>query len=193
MRISLVTAPSGDVITTDEAKDHVEEVTAANDTKIAAMVAAAVARLDGRDGILGRALLSQTWDMKLDAFPDEDEISIPLPPLQSVTSISYVDGNGDTQTMSTDDYVVDTATQPGVVALAYSKSWPVARSQRNAVTIRFVAGYGAAGAVPAPIKHAILLMVGEMFENREDSIVGLSYAPTRAVDQLLFPYRVLTP
>lgn len=189
MRLSLHEPPSVTPITLDEAKAHLRETSTAQDAQITAFIEGVVSQLDGPDGALGRALCTQTWDIVIDGFPRCDAIEIPLPPLQSITSITYVDQDGATQTMPAADYIVDTASKPGVVALAYGKSWPSARAQRNAVTIRFVAGYGAAADVPAAIKDAMKLLIGDRHANRE----GGPAAFNAAADNLLFPFKVLRP
>jgi len=185
MRLSLFSAPTGDVVTTAEAKAFLRYTESDRDTEIDGFLSAAVGRWDGPNGVLGRALLTQTWDMKLDAFPDDGEpIQIPLPPLQSITSITYVDGEGATQTFDSANYAVDVASQPGVISLAYGASWPVTRDQRNAVTIRFVAGYGAAAAVPAPIKDGIKMQVDAKFYQRGEQSLLLA-------DDMVFQFRML--
>ena len=136
-----------------------------------------------------RALVTQTWDLKLDGFPSV--IRVPRPPLQSITSISYIDSNGATQTWAAANYSVDTSSQPGRIEPAYGISYPTLRGVPNAVTIRFVAGYGAAAAVPQSVKQAILLFVAHLYENREPvSPAAMSPVPM-AFDALLWPHRML--
>jgi uncharacterized phiE125 gp8 family phage protein len=91
--------------------------------------------------------------------------------LQSVTSIIYVATDGTSTTLATTEYQVDATTEPGRVAPAYGKIWPVTRAQMSAVTVVFVAGYGAASAVPDLIKTAMRLLVGCWYEQREPSKV----------------------
>lgn len=186
MRLQLFIAPSEMPITLAEAKSHLRETEADQDTQIEDFIKGATSLLDGRDGILGRALCTQTWGLLLDGFPAASAIEVPLPPLQSITSVTYVDQGGVTQTMPAADYIVDTASQPGVLALAYGKSWPSVRPQRNAVTIRFVAGYGAAAEVPPAIKDAMKLIVGARHKDR-DAGSGLS----EAAESLLWPFRIV--
>lgn len=194
MRLRLVTGPAAQPVSVAEAAAHVEVIGSAHDAKLGAMLGAALAHVDGRDGVLGRALITQTWELLLDGFPACEGLEIPLPPLQSITSIKYVDPDGVEQTLEASRYIVDAASQPGVVTRAYGQAWPAERRQRNAVTVRFVAGYGAAGAdVPAPIRHAMLLMVGDLFENREAQITGTIVTQNPAVDRLLFPYKLVRP
>lgn len=123
---------------------------------------------------LSRALITQTWSLKLDAFPD-DAIQIRRCPLISVSSIAYLDTNGASQTLSSSVYVVNNHGEPGLVTLAYGQTWPTTYDQNGAVTITFTAGYGSYPvSVPERAKQAIRLLAAHWIENREDSVQGPS-------------------
>lgn len=141
--------------------------------------------------VTGRAFITRTLVYKLDAFPScESEIRLPRPNLLSVASVQYIDTNGDTQTFSSSDYSVDTASLPGRIILGYGESWPSTRSQPNAVTITYTAGYGPARSdVPETIKAAIKLKLADLYENREASIVGTSHTANPALEALLWSER----
>lgn len=190
MPFALSTAPVVEPVTTTELKAHLRVDGTDEDTLIASLGVAARQHVEEETR---RALVTQTWVLKLDEFPGsgDAEIRLPRPPLQSVTSVQYVDGNGDTQTWSSSLYVVDTADTPGNISLAYGESWPSTRAQKNAVTITYVAGYGAASTVPDALKAAIKLLVGHYYVNREEAVTGTVVARLGAVDALLAPYRVL--
>lgn len=140
---------------------------------------------------LRRSLIEQTHDWSLDAFPVE--FAVPRPPLISVTSVTYVDTAGASQTLSASIYRVDTAAEPGRITPAYGEAWPSVREVTNAVIVRFKAGYGtAASAVPEPIRQAMLLLIGEMHERREQALVGTSIVSVPfGVKELLSPYRAM--
>lgn len=194
MWLAPVTPPAEMPVTLAEAKDHLRVLTGAEDGLITGLVAAATQHLEGRSGILGRALVTQTWDMRLDCFPRRvgGRIELPMPPLQSVTWIKYIDGNGDEVELPTSEYVVDAQHMIGRVRPAYGLQWPTALDDEGAVRIRFVAGYGGAAAVPVPIKQAILLLVGHWWINRE--AVGQAGGPhALAVEALTSPFRVHAP
>lgn len=148
---------------------------------------------------LHRALVTQTLDLYLDAFPvwpNErfGDRCIRMPPLQSVASITYLDTDGATQTLSADQYLVDAKSQPARIAPAYGCSWPSTREQNNAVTVRFVAGYGAAANVPGCIKNWMLMRIKTLWDNRGQIVVGtngLAQIPPSFVDSLLDSERVL--
>ncbi len=141
-----------------------------------------------------RAYLTQTWDLWLDSFPSGGCIRIPLPPLQSVTSIKYYDTANVEATMAIADYFVDDKSEPGRLSLAYGKSWPSTTLRPvNGVCIEFVAGYGnAAAAVPKKVKQAMLLLIGHWYVNREAALTGaVSKEIEFAVHALLWMDRVV--
>lgn len=127
----------------------------------------------------GRAFMTQTWDWQFDIFPwDAIWLELPKPPLVSVTSITYLDTAGDTQTWAASNYVVQPYAGPrcrnGRVALGYQKTWPVTLAQAGAVTVRFVAGYASAAAVPQLLKSAMLLDLSTLYAERENLVKGIS-------------------
>lgn len=187
MGLTLVDVPSTEPVTLAEAKSHLRVTGADDDTLITALI---VGARQATENFTHRALITQTWDLTLDAFPDE--ITVPLPLLQSVTSISYIDGNGASQTLASTEYTVDAKSEPGRIVPAYGKSWPVIRNIINAVTVRFVAGHADAAAVPQAIKQALLLQIGHLYEHRESVNIGSSVTELpMASEYLLWPYRVL--
>lgn len=134
---------------------------------------------------LGKTLLSATWELKLDAF--ESEIELKMGPVQSITSIEYVDPDGVTQTLASDQYQFDRA---GRLKPSYGNSWPSTRCQFDAVTITYVAGESSTSGISADIKRAMLLIIGAADINREDNITGtmISEIPNSA-RHLLAPHR----
>lgn len=166
----------------DVRADTIRIVDDSQDDTIDALILAATEHFDGKDGILGRALVTQKWELTLDRFPCASEIKIPLPPLRSVESITYLDTNGDEQTLATTVYAVDTAAEPGVVSLKYGQTWPSTLCQRNAVTIAFTAGYGVAEDVPERVRSAVKLKAADLFYQTQDN--------DKSIDALVFGLRV---
>ena len=200
MALRIVTPPPVEPLSLSETKTflRVEANDAETNTEIGAMIATARANLDGSAGWLNRALVMQTWDYTLAEFPAR--IDIPLPPLREVVSLSYVDGDGATQALvaGTDYVVIDRGdVSPSRIEPAYGKAWPQTRVQSEAVTLRFSAGYAPSGSpedyvenVPAPIKHAMKLMIRDLYDQRSDFVAGRGITPVGAVRRLLAPYRV---
>lgn len=187
--LSVVTPPTVEPVDLSEAKNHTRVYHAEEDSYIEGRIEPARRWCEN---YTRRAFIHTTLDLFLDEFPS-GPIELPRPPLSSVTSVSYVDQNGVTQTWSSSLYVVDSASLLPVIVPAYGERYPTTRTQRNAVTVRYVAGYGAAGSsVPADIRHAILMLVAQMCEHREPEVTGTIVSQVRfAVESLLGPYRVL--
>lgn len=195
MALRLITAPTVEPISLAEAKAHLRVDTTDDDALIPIYIGAA--RVDCEEWA-GRAFVTQTWELVLDKFP-VDEILLPRPPLQSVTSIKYDDAAGVEQTLATTEYTVDTASQPGWV-VPVTGGWPIATFEGiNSVRIRYVAGYIMTNSpadltenIPASIKAAILLHLGRLYDSREDVIVGttVTQLPIGTAEYLLRPYRV---
>ena len=192
MGLTLIQAPSEEPITVEEAKasPSLRITTAANDTDIGTLIATA---RDTAETITRRAFVTQTWELVLDGFPSGG-IVVPLPPLQSVASIKYIDDNGDQQTLNPLLYAVDTDSEPGLVVPAYGETWPSTRDEVNAVRVRFVAGYGSKDNVPEAIKTWIKMRVGTLFVNSTTIVTGTIVEALKRdyVDGLLDPYRVIT-
>ena len=196
MALKLITPPAVEPVTLVEAKKHLRVDHSDDDTFIGALITAVRTHLDARDGWLGIALVEQTWELHLDAFP-ADEIELPFGPLQSVSSVKYDDDDGNEQTLSAStDYTVDLISKRGWVLLSPDASWPSTFDGINAVRVRFVTGYPVVGGVattPAAIKAAMLLMIGALYEHRENVVIGSQpFVLPNAAESLLstYTYRV---
>lgn len=108
-----------------------------------------------------RAIVSRNWVLKMDSFPS-DEIELRMPPVSTVVSITYVDSDGDSQTLSSSVYETDLASAPARIVLGEGQSWPEAACVPNAVTVTFTAGY-ADGDLPFTLKQACLLAAGSLY------------------------------
>lgn len=163
--LSLHTAPTLEPITLDEARKQCEVTHLTHhDAYLTTLILAARRLVELR---LNRQLMTATWNLVLDRFPcGIDPILIPYAPLASITSITYLDSDGTSQTWSSASYRVTTTREPGRVVPVYGGSYPATRATTDAVTVRFVAGYTSAANVPAGIKAAILLLITHWFENR---------------------------
>lgn len=165
-------------VTLSEAKAHLRVDHEIEDALIAGFIEAAVAYLDGWHGVLGRAIVTQTWELVLPAFPSCG-IRLPLGPVSSVESIAYLDADGESQTLAEEVYTLDGER----VVLAAGASWPTTAVAPAAVTVRWIAGDEAC---PAPLRHAILAVAADMYEHRSAAI---SRATHDAVWPIVAPYR----
>lgn len=157
------TAPSIEPVTLAEAKLHLRVDSTSDNDLITELISTT---RQWCEGYQNRAYIEQSITAKLDSF--SDIMSLPMPPLISVTSIKYYDTNGDQQTLSSSYYDVDTTSEPGLITLAYNQTWPTVRGIHHAIEIIYKAGYGdEASDVPEHIKSVIKLLVGHFYEHRE--------------------------
>lgn len=188
----LITEPATEPVSLEQAKAHLRVDSSDEDDLIEGYLYSA---RDWAETFTRRALITQVWDLKLPDFGG-DSMELPMPPLQSVSSISYVDTAGDSQTLSSAYYTVRTPTGPhaphGRITLNYGYTYPSTQGVPEAVTIRFTAGYGDDEAdVPATIRTAIKQYVAELYKEREQSIVGqgpVQKAPA-TLERLLWQFR----
>ena len=145
-----------------------------------------------------RALATQTWDLILDEFPSgSDYIEIPLPTLQSVTSVKYINSAGVSATMtaSLSGYYADTDSEPGRVCLSYCVMWPTfTEYPYGAIRIQFVAGYTgtAPNVIPYKTKQAMYMLTSYMYENRLPSAQNVDQEFKNAIENLLDANKIYT-
>lgn len=152
-----------------------------------------------------RQLITATLELWLDTWYEPgifrcenglERQRMPRAPLGTITSIKYRDGNGVEQAWASDQYVWDVAsggdnTQRAEVLPVYGITWPTLRQMARAVKIQFTAGYGAAfSTVPAPLRAGMLLLVAEMYERREETIIGIIQSTNaQTAEKLWWPFR----
>lgn len=159
MALKLITAPATEPVTLAEAKLQcsIDADLTAHDARFeTVLIPAAVA--DAEHLLGDRALITQTWEAVYDAFPAA-ELYLGKPPVQSISSVKYIDTAGDEQTLSSSAYSLDNETDKAFILPAIDTEWPDTLDTTNAVRVRFVCGYGAASDVPALIRSYILLHI----------------------------------
>jgi len=184
-----VTGPTEEPITLQEAKDHVRQDSAADDTYLTRLIT--VARQDVED-MANIYLVTQTVDVFFPGFPDSDVLKLTRGPLQSVTSLKYIDSAEAETAVSASTYDVDP--RRGQIRLKYSALWPTATLRpTDPVIMRCVMGFGTAAAVPQKAKQAVLMLVDHFYSHRTDVILGgialESKAMLKGVDHLLSPLK----
>lgn len=187
-------APATTPVSLAEAKAHlrVEQDDTHENDLIGALIAAATERLDGWSGILGRCMVTQTWRFDFPCFPDCDCLRLPMGRARSVV-VTYRDADGTTQTLSSGEYsLIADAIGPTIV-LNDGEVWPATVARPDAVSVSAVLGYGVAADVPAPLKAAILLMVGDLYRFTETATAGaVNEVPmSMTVSSLIAPYRMI--
>jgi len=167
-----------------DAKEHLKVDTVDDDALITAQIVAARKWIEQ---YCNRSLPSQTLTAYFDTAPYSGLLMLPQSPCISVTSINYVDTDGNTQVWDSSKYDVDTSSVPARLCPAYGESWPSVRSQMNAVNVVYVAGQAS---VEEDIIHALKLIVGSLYAARENDCPFQSYQPSFSVKALLAHHRV---
>jgi uncharacterized phiE125 gp8 family phage protein len=179
MGIKVIT-PASAVLTLAEMRLHLRLDTVGgvhpDDTLISSLLSSAVQYCEH---YTQRSVGSQTLELALDAFPD-GPISLPKGPLQSVTSVSYVNTAGTTTTLSNTLYAIDDYGLEAWLITKYGTSWPDTEGSANCVKVRYVAG-----SIEPAVKSAILLILAHLYENRENSSVLQLKSLPMGVDSLL--------
>ena len=164
------TAPTAYPVSVDEIKTHAIIEHFDDDYLIENYLKAAITELDPPNGYLGRAMMEQTVIAYLKDFPG-DRILLPFPPLISVTSVKYQNKDGVEQIIDSSEYEVITGAEPGYIAMADGKTWPTDLDEIECpIWITFKAGY--TSGVPEGIRLYIMLMVSEMYRQRELSTMA---------------------
>jgi uncharacterized phiE125 gp8 family phage protein len=175
----------GAAITVAQAKEHLRITHSDDDTYIEAITLAAS---EWCEEFQRRVYVEREIVDYLDGFP---QIIRPRKsPLVSVTTLKYYDADDNLQTLAAADYEVDIITEPGRITEVYNTSWPATRDKVNAVILTYQAGYAARADIPEEIKHAVKLMVGHLYENRESvTPLNMNYLPL-GTQALLYMKRI---
>jgi uncharacterized phiE125 gp8 family phage protein len=140
------------------------------------------------ESYLNQGLITQTVTEKLDRLGDPT-IYLSVSPVLAVSSFQYANSENTTATFAATDYVVDTFSKPARLNIGYGKTWPTLYGNINDVTITYTVGYGTeSSAVPFQIRQAILLMVADTYENRQDYVKRLPTASQYLLDQYRVQY-----
>lgn len=166
------TGPSEEPLNLAKVKTHLRVTHTSEDSLIRDMITAAREEVEKYCNI---SLIEQTITEVFNCFPEyrpenpNANLWLSVSPLISIESINYTDTDGQDQTLSTDVYISDIYSQPGKAILKHEQVWETTASIENAITIVYKAGFGTnAASVPQSIKHAMLLMIGNWYEKRQD-------------------------
>lgn len=197
MSLNSYTQPAAEPLTVAEAKDHLRVTDSASDPYVEGLIAAA--RL-WCEAVTGNIFVSRTMRWTLDRFPEDSNTALILPavPVRSISSITYLDGQGDSQTWNNTLYLLTPDSMFPRLTPISSESWPDTFDQAGAVTIDFIAGYASDGLspedhaanVPEDIKHALRLLIGHWYENRIATAREAYHEIPLAVNALLGPYKI---
>jgi uncharacterized phiE125 gp8 family phage protein len=187
----LDTAATSEPIALSEAKLFLKVDTSDDDALIGTIISSAREYVEN---FTGYQLLSATYTQYLDKFPNKNTaIELLMNPVSAVTHVKYYDSDNTLQTWNTSNYDTDLKGKPARITLANNATFPTVYDRTNAVEIKFVAGYASTSATgfPKQLLNAMYLIIGHLYENRQDVIVGsIVTEMKKGADSILRQYRI---
>jgi len=174
-------------VSTSDLKAHARVYHSQDDGYIATLVLTATQCIETETR---RALITRAFSSQLEEFPASGQIILPRSPWLSVSSITYTDTAGATQTLASSEYHAYSVDNIGRVVLKSTSSWPATPGTGALdVTVNFTAGYGASSAsIPAALRHAVLLQAAHLYDNRTAVGPTQLYEIPRTVERLIVQY-----
>ena len=169
-------------------KTHLRVGESDEDTLITSLITAARVHVEH---LLSRKMITQTWSLYLDVWPENDTIILPLNPVQSISEIRLYDAQDTVSVINPAEYYVDASGDPGRVIWLGGGARPHGGRVANGIEVRFTCGYGDnPNDVPEPLRQAVTLLVTHWYERREPVEVGEQPMPVpMMIASLLSPYR----
>jgi uncharacterized phiE125 gp8 family phage protein len=189
MSLVMTSPPAVEPVTVADAKAHMRIDTDAEDVLIGSLILTSRLHIEAA---LSLAFITQTWKLTLDRWTIGREIDLPMAPLRSVGGVRVKDASGNATTVSEQSYLVDLASRPP--RLVWNNSTPpLPRLVAKGIEIDLTAGFGDdASSVPAPLKHAILMLTAHWYEHRDPREIGSDRARIPdAVSDLINPFRTI--
>lgn len=194
-RIEPLTAPAVEPLTLAEAKAQCRVDGSDSDTLLERLIAVAREKIEGPAGC-GVAIMARQWRLSLDCMPPE--IWIPMGPVLSVDEITYLDDGGTRQTLASAAYQWRKGRYEAYVRPIYNGTWPTVRRDLDSVQVTFTAGFAGTNdspvtltGIPAPLRHAMLLLVTHYHDNRASvAFGGEPHEMPLGVENILNQYRV---
>jgi len=187
MTIKTIIQPTEEPITLQEAKAQlrIEISMDEDDSLIEGLIIPTAREMVEND--TRRSIMTQTRTLQLDNLSDYFEIMDGA--VQSIVDITYKDLDNVTQRLASTDYELFIREESALVVPEHDKTWPAALNRPGSVTVQFVAGYDDAESVPKRLKQAMMMLISDFYENREDIIIGASTAENVfGYDRLIMPY-----
>ena len=187
MALVMTSGPAAEPVTLQEAKAHLRVDHASEDVLISSLILTSRLHVEAA---LDLALIDQAWTLQLDRWSGSGVVEIPLSPVKTVSGVRVKDASGGMITIAPESYIVDTASRPARVVFE-TGSQPHPGVRAAGIEVTFTAGFGTQPShVPAPLRHAILMLVAHWYDNREVAEAGSAAARIpEQIGDLIAPFR----
>lgn len=179
IRFEITDPASGLPLSVADAKEHLRVDIDTEDDYIELLIKAAWGYAEN---YTGRPMMPITVKQYWDDFPGRSFV-LYWGDVTAITSVKYYDSNNAEQTLSSSLYRVDMLMDRARIVFNSTASIPSVYDRPNAVWVEYDAGKAA---VPDDMLHAMKLVVGELYEKRENTVKQL---PTVA-EWFLAQYRL---
>lgn len=171
MPVILTTPPAIEPVTLAEAKAHLRIGHADEDDAVSRIIVSARRHIEVQTGL---CLIAQGWSCFRDAWPERDEVSLPLAPILAVGDVRIFGEDDIAATVDPAHYYVDNISRPARLVLRADRVWPLPGREANGIEIQVTAGFGAtASTVPQPLREALLQLVAHWYGHRGDETARL--------------------
>ena len=180
----LLAGPAAEPVTLAEAKHFIRVEHEDDDDVITALIAGARIHVEAATR---RALMTQSWRVIRDCWPESGRLALLPVPLVSVDAARIRKQDGSAQPIDVATLTIDKAAAPATLAFMAP---PAPERAAGGIEIDITCGYGDAGDVPEPLRQAIRMLVAHWYENRGLVSGEVAMLPA-SVAALIAPYRVL--
>jgi uncharacterized phiE125 gp8 family phage protein len=168
--LQLLEAPAAAPVLLAEVKAQLRIEHPDDDLMIDRLIKTAVAYTDAK-GALGHAMITQKWGQWVNSVPPQ-YVRLAMGPLIEVTAVQYYDIDGALQTDTLSNYEITGTDFTTRIGPKSGFNWPVTQDRADAIRIEYTAGYGATSAsVPETLRHAMMLLIGHWYDNRENTMM----------------------
>jgi uncharacterized phiE125 gp8 family phage protein len=168
--LQLLEAPAAAPVLLAEVKAQLRIEHPDDDLMIDRLIKTAVAYTDAK-GALGHAMITQKWGQWVNSVPPQ-YVRLAMGPLIEVTAVQYYDIDGALQTDTLSNYEITGTDFTTRIGPKFGFNWPVTQDRADAIRIEYTAGYGATSAsVPETLRHAMMLLIGHWYDNRENTMM----------------------
>lgn len=166
-------------------RDHLKYDGTDNDTHITELITEAANYVEEYTSFLIR---QQTIEEKHSSFPNR--FVLRFGNVQSITSITYTDEDGNNQTLAATEYKIVDTDFITEIHLTYDKTWPTTQSEASAVTVTYVCGWTSTDDVPGILKRAMRYVAGRWDTMREDDSGKTKVRGFTTAENLMNHYRL---